>query len=128
MTDHLAGRSIVTQHVVEMPVIERREDEVMELRQLVKIANEADGIELRGAKRDFDLVIVAVQPAARMVGRKSADDMRGGKGEAARYGVHAVASEPAPGKTEADRREGFVGTRERRPAIASHGLSLFLTG
>jgi hypothetical protein len=69
-----------------------------------------------------------VQPAARMVGRKSADDMRGGEGETARYGVHDVSSVPAPGQAEADRRDGFVGTRKRRPAIASHGLSLFLTG
>lgn len=48
MTDHLGGCSIMAQNVIEMPVIERRHDEVLQLRQLVKIANEADGIELRG--------------------------------------------------------------------------------
>ena len=55
-------------------MVERRVDEVPQRRKLVKVAHEAHGIEGRRLQDDLDLVVVAVQPGAGMIGRQAADD------------------------------------------------------
>src|SRR5205807_4240182 len=70
---------IVTDHIVEMSMVHRRIEEVLQRRKLAIVAHEADGIERCRLQEDLDLVIVTVQPRARMFGRQSSDGMRGGE-------------------------------------------------
>ena len=74
--DDLARGPVVTEHIVDVLVVERLVDEVPQRRKLVKVAHEARRIERRRLQDDLDLVVVAVQPPAGMVGRQAADDVR----------------------------------------------------
>src|SRR6266702_7179024 len=71
-----------------MPVVHRRIEEVLQRRKLAIVAHEADGIERRRLQDDLDLVIVTVQPGARMLWRQSADGMGGGERKAFCDSVH----------------------------------------
>src|SRR6185436_971817 len=75
-----------------MPVIEGRVDEILQRRELMKVAHETHGVECRRLQDDLDIVIMSVQSRAGMVGGKAADKMRGGKAEALADPVHGGAS------------------------------------
>jgi hypothetical protein len=67
LADDLGGGPVVAEHLVEMPMVDRSVDEVLQRRELVEVAHEAHRIEHRRLQDDLDLVIVAVQPTAGML-------------------------------------------------------------
>src|SRR5262249_50295656 len=73
--DHFRGCVIVSKNIVEMLVIERAIDELFEFRKLIKITDEANAVERGRLQLDLDLIVVAVQPSARVIVRKAADNV-----------------------------------------------------
>jgi Fe-S cluster biogenesis protein NfuA len=59
----------VAKHVVQVPVVEGRVEEVLHCRKFPIVAHEAGGIECRRLQNDLDFVVVTVQSGAPMIGR-----------------------------------------------------------
>ena len=65
--------------VSEVAVVEGRVDPVLHEVELAEVDDEATLVELGGGGDHLDLVVVAVQACALVIGRKSGQLMRGGE-------------------------------------------------
>ena len=59
----------MTEDLIEMPVVHCRVEIVLERGKFTIVANKANAIERGHLQDDLDLVIVAMQPSAWMLGR-----------------------------------------------------------
>src|ERR1043166_799771 len=86
--DLFSGRPIVPKDLIEVLVIKVAANELLECRKFVVVTNKPDPIERGRLEDDLNLVIVAMQPAAGVLGGQVTDHVRSRKLEAFCYSEH----------------------------------------